>query len=638
MFQKLFTYLKRIDEIMSNLLENYKDISEIKKMSDDELNDFASEIREFLIEKVSKCGGHLASNLGIVELTLSLYKVFDFNSDKLIWDVGHQAYVHKILTGRKDKFDSLRKYGGISGFPKKSESKFDMFETGHSSTSISAALGMARARDISKDKYNVVAVIGDGALTGGMALEALNDAGYNKTKLIIILNDNQMSISKNVGGMSKYLNKIRLDPKYNKMKENINNFLNKIPNVGSSMSKSLEKFKNGIKQMVIPVTVPGMLFEDIGIKYLGPIDGHNIKELSKVLNMAKDFNGPVIIHVITKKGKGYEYAENNPDKFHGIGPFDASNGQTCVSSENTYSHAFGEEMVKLASKDRNIVAITAAMRDGTGLKDFSIKFPERFFDIGIAEQHAVTLAAGMASQGLRPVFAVYSTFLQRAYDQILHDVCMQKLPVVFAIDRAGIVGEDGETHQGVFDISYLSSMPNMTIMSPKCTGELKYMLRYAILQNFPIAIRYPRGGDISNDLIPKEEFETGKWEVLHKEGKIAIIACGKMVQVAEMVRKRLSLHSIKCTVISACFIKPIDYDILKKLAFEDFTIVTVEDNVLHGGMGSMIVEYLNSINKSVKVLTLGYKDEFIPHGNVDILYKLYKLDEKGITESILKFI
>lgn len=619
---------------MSKIIDNYNDIEQLNKMSFEELDDFAIEIRKFLIEKVSKTGGHLASNLGIVELTLSLYKVFDFNNDKLIWDVGHQSYVHKILTGRKDDFDTLRKFGGMSGFPKRCESQFDFFETGHSSTSISAALGIARARDIYKQIYNVIAVIGDGALTGGMAMEALNDVGYNKTKMIIILNDNQMSIGKNVGGMSTYLSKMRIDPKYNKFKEDLSTTLNKIPNIGNSMNKSIGKVKNGIKQ----IFVPGMLFEDMGIKYLGPIDGHNIKELTDILSMAKKIKGPVIIHVITRKGKGYEYAEKNPGKFHGIGPFDKSTGESLLRGDYTYSNAFGEEIIELAKQNLNIVAITAAMRDGTGLRNFSQKFPERFFDVGIAEQHAVTLAAGMASQGLKPIFAVYSTFLQRAYDQILHDVCMQKLPVILAIDRAGIVGEDGETHQGVFDLSYLSSMPNMTIMTPKCIEELKYMFKWAVEQNYPIAIRYPRGGDNDYKPVVMTHFTKGKWEMIHKEGTLAIIASGKMVQVAEGVREKLRTISIKCTIISACFVKPIDCEMLKELANEKFSIVTLEDNVLHGGMGSMIVEYLNSIGKSDKILTLGYKDEFIPHGNTEILYKLYKLDEKGIVESILKFI
>lgn len=620
---------------MSDILERYKDINDIKKMSLKELDEFSEEIRQFLIEKVSKTGGHLASNLGVVELTLSLYNVFQFDKDKLIWDVGHQAYVHKILTGRKDKFDTLRKFGGMSGFPKRIESKYDMFETGHSSTSISAALGMARARDITESNYEVVAVIGDGALTGGMALEALNDVGYRKTKLIIIINDNQMSIGKNVGGLSTYLSKIRVDPKYNKFKEDFHNIIKKIPTIGPSMAKSIEKVKNGIKQMVMP----GMFFEDMGIKYLGPIDGHNIKELSRVFTMAKNIKDPVIIHVITKKGKGYEFAEKSPDKFHGIGPFNCDSGEVSMTACTTYSSVFGSEIVALAEEDKRIVAITAAMRDGTGLKEFSQRFPKRFFDVGIAEQHAVTLAAGMATEGLKPVFAVYSTFLQRAYDQILHDVCIQKLPVVLAIDRAGIVGDDGETHQGIFDLSYLSHIPNITIMTPKCIEELKFMLRWALKQNYPVALRYPRGSDCANiSLKPLEVFSAGKWDIIKDDGSIAIIACGKMVQHALIAREKLLKSGIKLRVISACFIKPIDKGLIKNLVDDGCSIVTIEDNILHGGLGSMVQEFLSSISANVKILSLGFTDEFVPHGSLDVLYKIYNLDPDGIIENICKFI
>jgi len=620
---------------MSNLLDNYKDINDIKHMSIKEKEQLAEEIRLFLIEKVSKTGGHLASNLGVVELTLSLFDVFDLNKDKLIWDVGHQAYIHKILTGRKDKFETLRQFGGLSGFPKRSESIYDFFETGHSSTSISAALGMARARDLKNENSEVVAVIGDGALTGGMALEALNDVGYRKTKLIIILNDNQMSIGRNVGGLSTYLSKLRIDPKYNKLKEEIEGTIKKIPNIGKGMAKYLERIKNGIKQML----VPGMFFEDMGIKYLGPIDGHNIKEVTEVLDRAKNIKGPVILHVITKKGKGYEFAEKNPGKFHGIGPFHCDSGELCVTSCDTYSNAFGNEIIELAEEHESVVGITAAMRDGTGFSKFAEKYPNRFFDVGIAEQHAVTLAAGMSKEGLKPIFAVYSTFLQRAYDQILHDICIQKLPVIFAIDRAGIVGDDGETHQGVFDLSYLTHMPNMTVMSPKCITELKYMLKSAVNQNYPIAIRYPRGGDHVNlHLEPIKDFKLGSWEVLHGKGKIAIIAQGKMVQHALLVKEKLEKSGITVRVINACFIKPLDKRLLEDLVEEEVNLVTIEDNVLRGGLGSYILEYVNSLDKKVKVLNLGFKDEFIPHGKTDILYKLYGLDPDGIIKSILKIV
>ncbi|MFL0196901.1 1-deoxy-D-xylulose-5-phosphate synthase [Clostridium sp. WILCCON 0269] len=616
---------------MFSLLDNYKDINDVKKMSLDEQKELAEEIRKFLIDNVCKTGGHLASNLGVVELTLSLFSIFDLNHDKLIWDVGHQAYVHKILTGRKDRFNTLRQFGGISGFPKKCESIYDFFETGHSSTSISAALGMARARDLKQEKYNVVAVIGDGALTGGMALEALNDVGYRKTKLIIVLNDNQMSIARNVGGVSRYLNKLRVDPKYNRFKAEVESTLKKIPNIGKGMAKYLEKFKNGIKQMV----VPGMFFEDMGIKYLGPIDGHNIKELTEVLASAKRINNPVIIHVITKKGKGYEFAEKNPGKFHGIGPFNCNNGEIAAVSANTYSKAFGDEMVKLAKEDEKIVVITAAMRDGTGLRNFAEKFPERFFDVGIAEQHAVTLAGGMAAEGLKPVFAVYSTFLQRAYDQLLHDICIQKLPVVFAVDRAGIVGDDGETHQGIFDLSYLTQMPNMTVMSPKCMYELMNMLKWSLNQGCPIAIRYPRGGD-SIYVKPLKHFKFGKWDCISNEGKIALIAQGRMVEHAVLAAEKLKERGIPVRIISACFIKPLDKEMLRQLVEEDVTIITIEDNIIRGGLGSYILEYINTLDKKVNVINIGFKDEFVKHGKPDILYKLYGLDVKSIVDRVLK--
>jgi 1-deoxy-D-xylulose-5-phosphate synthase len=623
---------------MSKILDDFNDINDInavKHMSIEELKIFAAEIRNFLIEKVSKTGGHLASNLGVVELTLSLYNVFDLDTDKIIWDVGHQSYVHKILTGRKDKFDTLRNYGGLSGFPKREESKYDIFESGHSSTSISAAVGMARARDLKGEDYDVISVIGDGALTGGMAFEALNDVGFKKTKMIIVLNDNQMAISKNVGGLSKYLNSIRIDPTYNRIKKEINQTLIKIPSLGKGMVNSIQKFKDGIKQAL----VPGMLFEHMGIKYLGPIDGHDIKEVSKILKLARVTDGPVIIHVITKKGKGYKFAEKEPHKFHGPGPFDPLTGELRGSSKESYSKAFGEQMVKLATDNKNIVAITAAMREGTGLEAFSKQFSNRFFDVGIAEQHAVTMAAGMATQGIKPVFAVYSTFLQRAYDQIVHDVCLQKLPVIFAIDRAGIVGQDGETHQGVFDLSYLSHIPNMTIMAPKCISELKSMLTFAVRQEYPIAIRYPRGGDNQNvKMTCIENIERGKWEKLFEGGKIAFIATGKMVQNAILVREKLIKLGVEATVINACFIKPIDEELILELVNKKYSIVTIEDNLIHGGLGSLVLEYVSTLEGKTKVINLGFKDEFITHGAVDTLYKLHKLDVDGLFESILKLV
>ncbi|AJD32250.1 1-deoxy-D-xylulose-5-phosphate synthase [Clostridium sporogenes] len=620
---------------MKNILDKYQDFDSIKSMSINELNQFSYEIRKFLIDNVSKTGGHLASNLGVVELTLSIFNVFDLNKDKVIWDVGHQAYVHKILTGRKDKFNTLRQYGGLSGFPKRCESPYDVFETGHSSTSISAALGMARARDIKGENNKVIAVIGDGALTGGMAFEALNDLGFNKTDLIIILNDNQMSIAENVGGMSSYLSKVRLDPTYNKLKKEVNNTLNKIPNVGKGMARSLERVKNGIKQMI----VPGMFFENLGIKYLGPIDGHDIKELSKVMKMAKDIKGPVLIHAITKKGKGYAYAEKKPDKFHGIGPFDCTSGEVNSKACLTYSGVFGEELTKIGKEDKRVVAITAAMKDGTGLRKFGETFPKRFFDVGIAEQHAVTLAAGIATEGLKPVFAVYSTFLQRAYDQVLHDICIQNLPVVFGIDRAGIVGSDGETHQGIFDLSYLSSLPNMTIIAPKCLEEMGIMLKWALNQNSPVAIRYPRGGDIKSlEMTPIKNMEKSKWEIICEEGNIAIIATGKMVQHAIIARERLKLCGIKSTIVNANFIKPIDKELIKNFVKKGYKIVTVEDNVIKGGFGSLVLQYISELKANNTVLNLGFKDKFIPHGSTDILYKIEGLDPEGIVKNIIKII
>ncbi len=620
---------------MNRILDDFNDINAVKKMTIEELNAFAVEIRNFLVEKVSKTGGHLASNLGIVELTLSLYNVFDLDKDKIIWDVGHQSYVHKILTGRKDKFDSLKNYGGLSGFPKREESIYDSFGSGHSSTSISAGIGMARARDLQGEDYDVISVIGDGALTGGMAFEALNDMGFRKTKMIVILNDNQMSISKNVGGISKYLSGFRIDPTYNKIKKEINSTLRRIPAVGDGMAQSIHKIKDGIKQVI----VPGMLFEHMGIKYLGPIDGHDIKAVSKVLKLAKKIDGPVIIHVITKKGKGYKFAEKEPHKFHGVGSFNPITGELCGSSKESYSDGFGEQIVNLAKDNKNIVAITAAMPEGTGLENFSKKFPTRFFDVGIAEQHAVTMAAGMAAQGLKPIFAVYSTFLQRAYDQIVHDVCIQKLPVIFAIDRAGIVGQDGETHQGIFDLSYLSHIPNMTIMAPKCISELKSMLTFAVKQNYPIAIRYPRGGDNPNvSMSPIKNFNRGKWEILFQGGKIALIATGKMVQNAVLVREKLLDLGVEAAVINACFIKPIDEALISELVHKKYSIVTIEDNVIHGGLGSLVLEYVNSCEDKTKVVNLGFTDKFITHGTVDILYKLNKLDVDGIFQSILKLV
>lgn len=615
---------------MSNYLDSMNFPEDIKKLNDNELLDLGEEIRKFLIESVSKTGGHLSSNLGVVELTLSLFKIFDIGRDKLIWDVGHQSYIHKILTGRKDGFKNLRKKDGLSGFPKRSESIYDCFQTGHSSTSISAALGMARARDIKKEKHNVIAVIGDGALTGGLAFEALNDIGFRKTKMIIVLNDNQMSIAKNVGGVSIYLNKLRMKPKYNKIKSNINTELSKSKG-GKVVLSNMLKLKNGLKSLV----VDSMLFEDMGIKYIGPIDGHNIKLMNEVFSMAKNINGPVIVHTTTKKGKGYEFAEKSPSKFHGISPFNLENGEVCKTCCETYSSAFGKALNKIAKEDKYVVAITAAMPDGTGLKEFSKNFPERFFDVGIAEEHAVTLSAGMASSGLKPVFAVYSTFLQRAYDEILHDVCIQNLPVVFAIDRAGVVGEDGETHQGILDISYLSTMPNMTIVAPKSLKEVEILLRWALNKKTPVAIRYPKGGDKLNNLPVLKEINYGKWEVLNKGENLAIIACGKTVEFAMEALYKLKEKNINPTIINATFIKPIDEEKIKYLAENNFNIITVEDNMKQGGLGSSILNSLNNYNYKKTIKILAYEDKFIEQASVDIIYKENFLDSDGIVKTAL---
>lgn len=615
---------------MSNYLDSMNFPEDIKKLNDNELLNLGEEMRKFLIESVSKTGGHLSSNLGVVELTLSLFKTFDIGRDKLIWDVGHQSYIHKILTGRKDGFKNLRKKDGLSGFPKRSESVYDCFQTGHSSTSISAALGMARARDIKKEKHNVIAVIGDGALTGGLAFEALNDIGFRKTKMIIVLNDNQMSIAKNVGGLSIYLNKLRMKPKYNKIKSNINTELSKSKG-GKVVLSNMLKLKNGLKSLVVDF----MLFEDMGIKYIGPIDGHNIKLMNEVFSMAKNINGPVIVHTITKKGKGYEFAEKSPSKFHGISPFNLENGEVCKTCCETYSSAFGKALNKIAKEDKDVVAITAAMPDGTGLIEFSKNFPERFFDVGIAEEHAVTLSAGMASSGLKPVFAVYSTFLQRAYDEIIHDVCIQNLPVVFAIDRAGVVGEDGETHQGILDISYLSTMPNMTIVAPKSLKEVEILLRWALNKKTPVAIRYPKGGDKLNNLPILKEINYGKWEVLNKGENLAIIACGKTVEFAMEALYKLKEKNINPTIINATFIKPIDEEKIKYLAENNFNIITVEDNMKQGGLGSSILNSLNNYNYKKTIKILAYEDKFIEQASVDIIYKENFLDSDGIVKTAL---
>ncbi len=609
-------------------LERINNINDIKKLNKEEKKILASEIREFLIDKVSKNGGHLASNLGVVELTMSLCDVFNFDRDKIVFDVGHQSYVYKILTGRKDKFDTLRKYKGLRGFPYKKESKYDFFETGHSSTAISATVGMARARDIKKKKYNVIAVVGDGAISSGMSLEAINDLGFNKTKLIIILNDNGMSISSNVGGISSYLSRLSLNERYIKVKNKVKYSLDGTK-VGNISFKLMSRVKDGIRKTL----VPSKYFEDMGLTYIGPIDGHNIEEIEKVLRRAKKIDEPVIIHVVTKKGKGYHLAEQRPDKYHGVSSFNKDEGIKKSKSE-TYSNAFGNAITSLAKEDDKIVAITAAMKDGVGLKTFAKHFPERYFDVGISEEHAVTLASGLASSNLKPVFAVYSTFLQRGFDQIIHDVCMQNSPVVFAIDRAGLVGADGETHQGVFDLSYLSMIPNMTIVAPKSTKEIKPLLKWSLNQKFPVAIRYPRGEDYIN-LTPLKEINYGKWEYLNKGKNLTIIATGKMTQIAY---KTIKKYNLNINLVNATFIKPLDEDILKEIIKRNDNVLTIEDNEIIGGLGHNILLKLNNLGFKRNIKILGFDDKFVEQGSIEELYNAEHLDIESIKKEIDKLL
>ena len=618
---------------MYKILDNINSPADLKKLSYQELEVLSKELRDYVIKVVSENGGHLASNLGVVELTLALHRVFDTPGDKIVWDVGHQSYIHKIITGRRESFKTLRKINGISGFPKREESVYDSFETGHSSTSISAALGMAKARDLAGENYSVAAVIGDGALTGGMAFEALNHAGDFPTNLIVILNDNKMSISHNIGGLSNYLSKLRTEPLYFKMKGRIEAFLHRIPVIGGSMYRGAERLRDWMKYLL----VPGVIFEELGFKYFGPINGHDIRKLEDVIKRAKSYNGyPVLIHVVTTKGKGYSIAENKPDIYHGISPFFIENGELkSKNSRKTYSEIFGDTMLKLADKDNKIVAVSAAMAEGTGLSAFASEYKDRFFDVGIAEQHAVTFCAGLASEGFRPVFAVYSTFLQRAYDQIIHDVCMQKLNVVFAIDRAGIVGSDGETHQGVFDITYLRHIPNIRIMSPKDGNELSEMLKMALSLEGPTAIRYPRGK------AKKFEFahaplELGKSEVLTEGEDGVIISEGNMVSIALEVCEKLKKAGRNFTLVNARFIKPLDEELLVGLSKKHKLIYTLEDNVVSGGFGSSILELLSRLRADVDVRIIGFDDSFIPHGEKEELYSLKKIDSESVFNTIMK--
>ena len=613
------------------VLDQIQKENDIKKLSDEELEELRVELREFLIQNIAKTGGHLASNLGVVELTMALHLTFTLPQDKIIWDVGHQSYTHKILTGRKEAFATLRQFGGISGFPKGSESASDSFDTGHSSTSISAGLGLAKAREITGEDYSVVSVIGDGALTGGMAFEGLNNASDMKTNFIIVLNDNNMSISENVGGMNRYLSNFRTADAYMDLKLNVMNSLNRIPVYGERMVKRIRNAKSGIKQLL----VPGMYFEEMGIIYLGPVDGSDIKAMCKAFSEAKRVRGPVLVHVITKKGDGYLPAELHPARFHGTEPFDIKTGEPLTRrTKPNYTDVFSAVMKKLGEREPQLVAITAAMADGTGLTRFARLYPNRFFDVGIAEGHGVTFAAGLAKAGLVPVVAVYSSFLQRAYDQILHDVCQQKLHVVFAVDRAGLVGSDGATHQGIFDLSYLSSIPGLTVMAPKNRWELSDMLRFAIRFDGPIAVRYPRGEAYDGLREFRAPIETGRSEVLYEESQIALFALGSMVSIAEKVRDVLKEQGYSVTLVNARFAAPLDEACIRKLADTHELIVTMEENVASGGLGEHVAAFVCKEQLPVQLLAVSVPDQFVEHGSVGELYEMLGLDAASVAERI----
>ena len=613
------------------VLEKIHKENDIKNLSPEELTMLADEIRQFLIEKISVTGGHLASNLGVVELTMALHLVFDLPQDKLIWDVGHQAYTHKLLTGRKAGFDELRKYGGMSGFPKRKESECDAFDTGHSSTSISAGLGYVAARELQGGTHSVVSIIGDGSMTGGMAYEALNNASRLKSNFIIVLNDNNMSISENVGGMSQYLNGLRTAQAYTGLKKGVEDTLKKIPGKGDRIICHMKRTKSGIKQLF----VPGMFFEDMGITYLGPVDGHDIRKLTRILNEAKRVDHAVLVHVMTKKGKGYGPAEENPSRFHGTGPFDIPSG-TAVGKKATdsYTDVFSKVLADIGKQDEKVVAITAAMADGTGLARFAKMFPQRFFDVGIAEEHAMTFAAGLAAGGMKPVFAVYSSFLQRAFDQTIHDVCLQNLPVFIAVDRAGLVGSDGETHQGVFDLSFLLEIPNLTVMSPKNRWEMADMVRFAVDFPYPVALRYPRGEAYEG----LKEFRTpilyGKSEVICRESGIAILFIGHMSELGESVWKAMKEAGYRCSLINARFAKPLDTEMIRDLCRDHQLIVTIEENVLAGGFGEQVVQYVMQSGEKTRVRTIGISDDYVEHGNVEVLRKEVGLDQETIVAQI----
>lgn len=605
------------------MLEKIQKPNDIKKIPADQLPALAEEIREFIIESLSKTGGHLASNLGVVELTIAMHRVFDLPKDKLIWDVGHQSYTHKILTGRKDGFETLRREGGISGFPKRSESDCDVFDTGHSSTSISAGVGYVRARELKKENYSVVSIIGDGALTGGMAYEALNNAASLKSNFIIVLNDNEMSITENVGGMSSYLSGLRTASAYTGFKMDVTKALNRIPGIGPGMVDAMRKTKSSIKQIIIP----GMLFEDMGLTYLGPVDGHNIPQLIKTFQEAKRFEGPILVHVLTQKGRGYEPAMRHPARFHGAGPFDVKTGLPVGKSNPTYTDVFSTVMRKMGDRRKDVAAVTAAMMTGVGLKRFSNMFPDRCFDVGIAEEHAVTFAAALSLGGITPVVAIYSSFLQRAYDQIIHDVCMQNLHVVFAIDRAGLVGYDGETHHGIFDLSYLGSMPNMTILAPKNLWELSDMIKFAVDYDGPIAVRYPRGEAYAGLKEFRAPICLGKSEVIHEGSRVALLAVGSMVKMAEEVQKQLKERmDMDAALVNARFVKPIDEELLRSFADTYELVVTLEENVKDGGFGERVLAFAEEEDLPFGVEIIALPDRFIPHGSVS-----YQMKQVGFT-------
>ncbi len=614
------------------VLEKINHPNDIKNLDKEELPLLAEEIREFLIRTISEGGGHLASNLGVVELTMAMHLVFDLPEDKMIWDVGHQAYTHKLLTGRRENFASLRKFGGMSGFPKRCESSCDCFDTGHSSTSISAGLGYVAARDLQGEDYSVISVIGDGSLTGGMAYEAMNNAARLKTNFIIVLNDNNMSISENVGGMSEYLGSLRTNDAYQELKQGVTDTLKKIPVYGDRVVQKIKRTKSGIKQLFIP----GMLFEEMGLTYLGPVDGHNLDRLIRAFHEARKVNGPVLLHVFTKKGKGYAPAERHPARFHGAEPFDISTGVPLHKrAKANYTDVFATVMRKLGDRQENLVAITAAMPDGTGLKRFKNVFPDRFFDVGIAEQHAVTFAAGLAAGGMLPVVAVYSSFLQRAFDQIVHDVCIQNLHVIFAIDRAGLVGSDGETHQGIFDLSYLSLIPNLCVVAPKNKWELSDMMKFAVSYDGPIALRYPRGEAYDGLMEHRAPVVYGKSELLYDEERIALVAVGSMVKTAHEVRQNLKRKGFECTLINARFVKPLDEGRLLELTKEHKLIVTLEENVLDGGFGEHVSEFYEEIGSDVQVLNIALPDAYVEHGNVEVLKQECGIDAETIEKKII---